>query len=104
LDEFSVTRRLAGDAVIVVPVGEIDLATIDTVGAEIEAAVAETQHLVLDLREVTFMDSAGLRLLLASSRAVDRFEVVRGPQEVKRLFDLVGLEQRLTMLDHPPGG
>jgi anti-anti-sigma factor len=102
--EFSVTRRRAGDAVVVMPVGEIDLATVDAVWAEMEAAAAETQHLVLDLREVSFMDSAGLRLVVESSRAVDRFEVVRGPQEVKRVFDLVGLEDRLTMLDQPPDG
>jgi anti-sigma B factor antagonist len=104
VDEFSVSRRRAGDAVVVMPVGEIDLATVDAVSAEVAAAVAESQHLVLDLREVSFIDSAGLRLVLESSRAVERFEVVRGPQEVRRVFDLVGLEERLTMLDQPPGG
>lgn len=102
MDEFSVSRRRAGDAVVVTPVGEIDLATVDAVSAEVAAAVAESRHLVLDLREVSFIDSAGLRLVLESSRAVERFEVVRGPHEVKRVFDLVGLEERLTMLDQPP--
>ncbi len=36
--DFSVTRRRAGDAVVVVPAGEIDLATVDAVEAEIGAA------------------------------------------------------------------
>jgi anti-sigma B factor antagonist len=52
---------------------------------------------------VTFIDSAGLRLVLQSSRAIEVFSVVRGPQEVQRVFDLVGLDGRLTMLDRPPG-
>jgi anti-sigma B factor antagonist len=104
VDDFSVTRRRAGDAVVVAPVGEIDLLTVDDVRAEVQAAAAETQRVVLDLRGVSFIDSAGLRLVLESSRAIEAFAVVRGPREVQRVFDLVGLDGRLMMLDHPPEG
>ena len=103
MDEFSVSRRRAGDAIVVAPAGEIDLATVDALWAEIEAASGDTDKLVLDLREVTFIDSAGLRLVLQNSRAIASFGVVRGPLEVQRVFDLVGLDDRLTMLDRPPG-
>jgi anti-sigma B factor antagonist len=103
VDEFSVSRRRAGDAIVVAPAGEIDLATVVALETEIEAATSVTDTLVLDLRDVTFIDSAGLRLVLQSSRAFERFSVVRGPREVQRGFDLVGLDDRLTMLDEPPG-
>lgn len=103
--EFSVTRRPSGEAVVVAPVGEIDLATVDELAQALDAAREEAGSVVLDLREVTFMDSAGLRLVLEASRAGGAFAVVRGPREVQRLFDLVGLdERRLTMLDQPPDG
>ena len=108
LPEFSVTRRRTGEAVVVVPVGEIDLATIDQLESEIEAAAGESTQLVLDLRDISFMDSAGLRLVLQCSRrlaeAGGALTVVRGTREVQRLFDLVGLGGRLTMLDQPPDG
>ena len=103
MDEFSVSRRRAGDAIVVAPAGEIDLATIAAVEVEVEAALADSPALVLDLREVTFIDSAGLRLVLEASRKASRFSVVRGPREVQRVFGLVGLDQRLEMLDEPPG-
>jgi anti-anti-sigma factor len=103
VDEFSVSRRRQGDTIVVAPAGEIDLATIDELQAAVDAAAAEAGGVVLDLREVTFIDSAGLRLVLQSARAIEAFSVVRGPQEVRRLFDLVGLDERLTMLDRPPG-
>ena len=103
MDEFSVSRRRVGDAIVVAPSGEIDLATIDALQAEVDAAASEASPVVLDLRAVTFIDSAGLRLVLHNSRAIADFTVVRGPREVQRVFDLVGLDGRLTMLDRPPG-
>jgi anti-anti-sigma factor len=101
------TRRRAGDAVVVVPVGEIDLATDALVEDEITAARAESSFVVLDLRAVTFMDSAGIRLVVEGVRRLaedgGEFAVVRGPAEVQRVFDLVGLEGRVRLLDAPPG-
>jgi anti-anti-sigma factor len=103
--EFSVTRRPSGDAVVVAPVGEIDLATVDALEQALAAARAESERVVLDLRGVTFIDSAGLRLVLETSQTGGSFAVVRGGHEVQRVFDLVGLdERRLTMLDQPPDG
>jgi anti-sigma B factor antagonist len=102
---FSVSRRRAGDGVAVVAVGEIDLATVDAVQAEIDAARAETTLVLLDLRDVTFIDSAGVRLVLEGSRALaaggGELVVVRGGAEVRRVFDLVGLDGRVKMVDEP---
>jgi len=106
VDAFSVTRRRAGDAVVVSPRGEIDLATVDELGAALAQAAQESGHVVLDLRAVAFMDSAGVRLVLTTSRALDErggaLTVVQGPHEVRRVFELVGLTERLTIVDAPP--
>ena len=64
-------------------------------------------YVVLDLREVTFIDSAGVRLVLEGSRALaaagGELVVVRGGHEVQRLFALVGLDGRVRIVDRPPG-
>jgi anti-sigma B factor antagonist len=100
--DFSVTRRRAGEACVVVPVGEIDLATVDDVHAELELAAREAPLVYLDLREVSFIDSAGVRLVVEFARTGELI-VVRGPAAVRRVFDLVGLEGRVRMVDIPPG-
>jgi anti-anti-sigma factor len=104
--DFSVTSRRAGAAVVVAPAGEVDLATVDAVRAELDAARGEAGLVVLDLREVTFIDSAGVRLVLEGSRALaaagGELVVVRGGHEVRRLFALVGLDGRVRMVDSPP--
>jgi anti-sigma B factor antagonist len=104
--DFTVTRWRARAAVVVVPEGEIDLATVEELEGELEAAAAESAHLVLDLRAVDFIDSAGIRLVLETHRALQaaggELAVVRGPGAVQRVFELVGLGDRVPLLDHPP--
>src|SRR4051794_12289350 len=60
---------------------------------------------VIDLRRLTFIDSAGLKMILtASARLRDegrRVAVVRGKAQVQRLFELTGAERALTVVDHP---
>jgi anti-sigma B factor antagonist len=104
-DDFRVERRLDGDVAVVEAEGDIDLRTADAVRAEIGAAVQEARRVVIDLREVTFMDSSGIRLIVEAQLSSERdgfaFAVVRGPAPVQRLFELAGLEGRVRVIDDP---
>ena len=61
------------------------------------------QRLVLDLRELTFMDSTGVRVLLKAMEQARctgaAFSIVAGPPAVMRVLDLVGLREQLDVLD-----
>ena len=110
-DDFRVGRRFEDGVAVVVPEGDIDLKTAEAVRTELQAAQAEAQRVVLDLRQVTFMDSSGIRLLVEAQHAADRdrfsVAVVPGPRAVQRLFELAGLTGRLALVDDPaqaPGG
>ena len=63
------------------------------------------QHVVLDLRELTFMDSAGVRLIIREDRLARssgrRFSLVKGAA-VQRVLGLCGLSERLDFGDLPP--
>jgi anti-sigma B factor antagonist len=111
---FRVERTRRGDAVVVAPSGEIDLATVDAVRTELDAARTEATRIVLDLRGVEFLDSSGLRLIVEAERDAERegrtFVLVRPRAQVQRLLDVAGLSTRLTLVDDPaeavdaPGG
>ena len=94
-----------GSAEIVVVRGEIDLATADAVRAELRAAFERAGTVVLDLREVDFMDTQGLAVVIEAQHAADddgtRFAITRAPDHVHRLFDMIGLTPRLTVVDDP---
>ena len=83
-------------------IGEIDMATVPVVEAHLSELMANgRKQVTLDLREVCFLDSTGLRMILeldAPSRA-DGFACRRGPATVQRLFDLTDTTARLTFTD-----
>jgi anti-sigma B factor antagonist len=95
------------ETVVVALEGEIDLAAAPE--AERRIAEAEAQNpgkLVIDLREVTFMDSSGLRVLLTAHRRAEQdgrgFALIRGGESVDRLLQVTGLAGRLEVLEEPP--
>ncbi|MFF4344380.1 STAS domain-containing protein [Kitasatospora sp. NPDC001540] len=85
--------------------GEVDADTAPRTGRELARALAEHREVVLDLSEVTFMDCAGLRVLLAAGEQADRTGarlVLRGAgRPVTRLLELTGLD--LAGLERPGG-
>ncbi len=89
------------------PVGELDLAAAPIVDGRLrELADDGSPALVVDLREVTFMDSSGLRLILAwDARAHGdgvEFALIRGSDSVQRVFELTRVAERLTFVEPPP--
>jgi len=93
------------DAGVVIELaGELDLATAPVIEEAIaDAEAARPPLLVLDLRGLTFMDSTGLRIVLAADaaarREARRLVVVRGPDPVHRVFLVALLDRRLEIVD-----
>jgi len=86
--------------------GEVDLAAAEAVEERIRTALAdEPDVVVLDLRGVEFLDSSGLRVVLALDRAQRdrgaRLVVVRGGRRVARVMELTGADRQLEMVDDP---
>src|SRR6201992_201808 len=58
---------------VVVLAGEVDATTSDELYGVLESVVAQQPRLlIVDMSELSFMDSTGLRVLLRSTRALDQ--------------------------------
>ncbi len=87
-----VTRRVEHGVPVSAVTGEIDLSNVDTIEAYALRDVPADGPFVLDMSEVTFLDSVGIAMLDRIVRRVPRTRLVtpaRSP--VSRLLDLVGL-------------
>jgi anti-sigma B factor antagonist len=93
---FSVSHHRLGDIRVVVPRREIDCVTAPALAAALDQAIEEgTSKVVVDLCDVTFMDSSGAHALLEASkrlRALDRgFSVICVRGSISRLLEILGL-------------
>ena len=87
--------------------GELDLASAEVLTSQMKQLEStEPPLLVLDLRELDFMDSTGLRTVIAAdNRAKDRgarLVIVRASEEVNRVFRLTRMDEHLELVDEPP--
>jgi anti-sigma B factor antagonist len=100
LEPFRIDVHPERDSVRVVPVGEVDIATVGELDAKLHELRGDgVQHFLLDLRELTFMDSSGLRLILDWDSRARRngisLALVPGPATVQRVFELAGVLDQL---------
>jgi len=103
--DFETTRN--GAVVVIAPTGELDLSGAALLEDEIDRLASESDlsTLVLDLRQLEFMDSSGLRLVvLADMRAREagrRFVLVKGAETVHRVFEITRMSERLEFVNDP---
>lgn len=100
--QLEIQRLAAADWVLLAAKGEIDLATVGKLESAIGAVLEEgTKRLVIDLNDVSFLDSTGLRTLLAAHTKLEELGgslavvVVGGP--VQRLLDITGIGSTMNV-------
>jgi anti-anti-sigma factor len=96
---FTFALDVHDDTAVISLSGEMDLASIERFDQVADAALAtESEHVLVDLSQLRFIDSSGMRALLRlQSRVGDRahLELIPGPPAVQRVFELVGLTAAL---------
>ena len=103
--DFQTTRN--GTVAVIAPTGELDLSGAALLEDELDrlAAEPELSTVVLDLSQLEFMDSSGLRLVvLADMRAREagrRFVLVKGAETVHRVFEITRMSERLEFVADP---
>lgn len=86
--------------------GELDHHTADTVRLRMDEAISrgKTDHLVLSLKDLEFMDSSGLGVILGRYKQIKsiggKMVVCDVNPSVYRLFDMSGLFKILTIYDN----
>ena len=104
--DFAIAVERSGPRAVLSLSGELDLSGEAEVAPALDHVVASgARTVVIDLRELTFIDSSGIRALIAAQRrcAAARcpLYVVPGPAPVRRVLALCGVEERFALLDDP---
>jgi anti-anti-sigma factor len=87
--------------------GEFDYSAEAEFNEELGKAVKnDVRKLVVDLRELTFIDSSGIRALLGAWRRSRNkeieFALVPGSEQVRQVFSVTGMDKVIPVVDAPP--
>ncbi|HEY2536357.1 MAG TPA: STAS domain-containing protein [Solirubrobacteraceae bacterium] len=84
--------------------GEADLSEAPNIEAALaDACAGEQERIVVDLRNLTFIDSSGLRALMGGHEQCvslgHELRIIRGPANIQRVFELSGMDDVLPFCD-----
>jgi anti-anti-sigma factor len=105
-EHLGIDVRSEPDRVVLELHGELDLLA----APELEAAIEDVEAgspaiVVLDLQDLQFVDSAGLRVILAAHERAQQqawdFALTPGSEQVQRLFAIAGIGDHLRIIASP---
>ena len=102
-DAFTVNITFEGDVTVLGLVGEFDLGGLSTFNGALAAVDPSVARVVIDLSELTFVDSTGLGCFARSHNELEARGaklVLRAPSKaVRRIIDILALGQSVEIID-----
>ena len=104
---FGVRTTSTGSNLLVEVAGDVDMTTAPELSQAIERAPDGTELVVIDLSDVSFLDSSGLNALVQGRRTLAERDVamtVVVPPEgtIRQVFEITRLTEALTVIDARP--
>lgn len=100
-DELSVTVRRERGVVIAEVTGDIDMSTVPGLRERLFGLADSGQPVIVDLNRITFIDSAGLGVLIATARRAGEhggsLHAVCSRPQTRKLLWLTGVDRRIPL-------
>lgn len=97
---MTINKQQNGSSLTIELVGRLDTTTAPQLENEIHASLGGVTELVFDMKSLEYISSAGLRVLLAAQKIMNKQGdmVVRNANEdIKEIFDVTGFSDILTI-------
>ena len=95
-----ITKNAEGKKLTVALEGRLDTGTSSQLEAELRSSIDGVEELVLDLENLAYMSSAGLRVLLAARKVMNRqgsMKVIHVNETIAEIFEITGFNEILTV-------
>ena len=97
---MTIEKTLKGSTLNVVLSGRLDTTTAPQLEAELKASLDGITELILDFQNLEYLSSAGLRVLLAAQKVMNRqgtMTVMHVSDTVHEIFEVTGFIDILTI-------
>lgn len=101
MDKFSVQSDVGSEVAVVTASGRVDSETAPNLDAELSKVVGERSRVVLDLKGVEYLSSAGLRAIVKALQAAQAagggVKLASASEPVETILRTVGMMEMLKM-------
>ena len=97
---LNITKNANGNALKIILEGRLDTTTAPQLEAQLQDALGSVTDLKFDLEKLEYISSAGLRVLLASQKIMNKqgtMTVKNASQEIKEIFEVTGFDELLNI-------
>lgn len=97
---MTIEKNKNGNELTVILIGRLDTTTAPGLEAELKQSISGVEKLILDFSSLEYLSSAGLRVLLAAQKVMNKQGemIVRNVNEtIAEIFDVTGFTDILTI-------
>ena len=97
---LNITKNVNGSELTIGLEGRLDTVTSPTLESELKSSLEGIDALIFDMAQLQYISSAGLRVLLAAQKIMNRqgtMTVKNVSEDVKEIFDVTGFSDILTI-------
>ena len=97
---MNIEVKKIAEEVIVKVAGRLDTTTAPTLDKTISENINDTKNLILDLKELNYISSAGLRVLLSAQKKMQNIgsmKVINVCAEIMEIFEMTGFADILSI-------
>ncbi len=97
---MKITQNKEGSKLTIALEGRLDTTTAPELENELKTAVEGVEDLVFDLKELAYISSAGLRVLLSAQKIMNKqgkMVITGANEEIMEIFDVTGFVDILTI-------
>ena len=90
---MTIERKTENDVVTLTLAGRLDTATAPERETEVDACAGTVKDLVLDLKDLEYTSSAGLRVILKAQKMMNKqgsMKLIHVNEDVMEVFDITG--------------
>ena len=97
---LNISKESDGSALTVILEGRLDTSTAPSLEEALKDGLNDVTSLVFDLKEMQYISSAGLRVLLSAQKVMNKqgsMLIKNASEQIKEIFDVTGFSEILTI-------
>ena len=97
---MNIEQKKDGKALVLALAGRLDTVTAPELEAVLKDALAGVEELTFDFEKLDYISSAGLRVLLATQKTMNRqgsMKVIHANEMIREIFEVTGFADILTV-------